>query len=203
MTRLFNSKSITDRHIVTPKVVVNQTHRPKKHIDNIVSKIKASNKDFVEQTPQNTQSDSETDYANKITIRKADTQPPKSLDNKTTRQKTTAPPPNTHKHPSNWMKYSNKVEHDSTSDIENEPETEERVATTDQQQTQPCIQASKSKATKLSEKKPYIVAQNGGHRGTGQTDIRLRSNIYQRGEVWWRFRRVMKPSYETYYYKLF
>ena len=77
-------------------------------MDNIVCKIKASNKDFVEQTPQNTQSYSETDYANIITIKKADTQPPKSLDNKTKRQKTTAPPPNTHQHPSNWMKYSNK-----------------------------------------------------------------------------------------------
>ena len=51
--RIVTSSSPKDFMEITPKL--------KKHKDNIVNKIKTGNEDFVEQNPQNTNSDSETD----------------------------------------------------------------------------------------------------------------------------------------------
>ena len=79
-----DSSTTSPLRIITstsPEDFMNQRPRPKKHIENIVNKIKASNKHFAEQIPQSTQSDSETDYSIVFTIKKADPQPPKALDN--------------------------------------------------------------------------------------------------------------------------
>ena len=138
------------------KDFMNQIPRPQKQIDNIVNKIKANNKDYVDQTPHSIQSDSETDYANIITIRKAGPQPPKPLDsNNTTKEKTKASQPQQSSTPIQMdIAKQQNVEHDSTSDLENELELEITATTMDEQQTQPSTQARVDKATKSSEQRP-------------------------------------------------
>ena len=65
------------------------TKSPKRNIDNVVDQIKANNQAREEQTTKET----DTDYANIITIKKAD--PPKvtTKDNITTQQNLTTPQP--------------------------------------------------------------------------------------------------------------
>ena len=136
----------------SPKEFMNQTTGPEKQIDNIANKIKDSNKDLVEQTPQNTQSKSETDYANIITMKKVDRQPAKEPMDISTQQSTTTPQPQHSSTPNQLDEVQQQnVEHDSTLDIENEPELDEGTATTDQQQTHPSNQAREGKVAKLSK----------------------------------------------------
>ena len=132
-----------------------QVPRLKKHIDNIMDKIKANNKELGEKIPHNKQSDCEMDYANIITIKNADTYPSKPLDNNTTQQNSKILQP---QHASVPIQPNNTpqqtVEHDSTSDVENEPETETRAATKDEHKHQVSTQASAEITTKAREQSP-------------------------------------------------
>ena len=93
---------------------------PKKNIDNVVEKIKATNKQQEAQTTNDT--DSDTDYTNIITIKKADPPKTNTQDNIISQDITTPQP----QHYSNPIQQDNQKHHqsaepDSTSDIENEP----------------------------------------------------------------------------------
>ena len=103
----------------TPK---SPSKSPKKNIDNVVEKIKATNKQQEAQTANDT--DSDTDYANIITIKKAD--PPKTNTQNQifSQQDTTTPQPQHYSTPiqQDNQKHHQSAEHDSTSDIENEPQ---------------------------------------------------------------------------------
>ena len=88
-----DSSTSSPSRIVTsssPKDFMSQTPRQRKHIVNIVNKIKAINKRLTQTTPHNTQSNIETDYANLITIKKADPQPAQANDSNITQQNTTS-----------------------------------------------------------------------------------------------------------------
>ena len=136
----------------SPRDFMTELPPPKKHMDNILDNRKANNKELGEQNPQNTQSDSETDYANIITIKKTDTQPPKPIDNNTTQQNSivlqpqqASPPIQPDDTPQQTL------EHDSTSDIENEPEPETNAATKDENQHQLSTHASADIVTRAPE----------------------------------------------------
>ena len=63
----------------SPKDFMNRKPTAKKHIDTIVSKIRPNNQELISpnvQLQHIEQSDSETDYANIITIKKVDRKPP-------------------------------------------------------------------------------------------------------------------------------
>ena len=95
---------------------------PKKNIDIVVEKIKATNKHPEAQTTYDT--DSDTDYANIITIKKADPLKTNTQDNIISQQDTTTPQPQHYSTPiqQDNQKHHQSAEHDSTSDIENEPQ---------------------------------------------------------------------------------
>ena len=133
----------------------------------------------MEQTPQNSDSDSNTDYANIITIKKAKPQQPTAPKDNNAQQDTTTPQPQQSSTPIQLDEPQQQiVEHDSTSDLENEPETEKRVATMNNNRHTPA-----TKHTKTIGTKPYIVSQHWENWRIRQIDIWLRSNIYQGGEV--------------------
>ena len=105
------------------------TKSPKRNIENVVDRIKANNKAREEQTTKDT--DTDTDYANIITIKKAD--PPKvsTQDNIATQQNPTTPQPQHSSTPNQQTDHQHHqtAQHDSTSDIENEPQTRRQVKT--------------------------------------------------------------------------
>ena len=118
----------------------------------MVDRIEANNQAREEQTTKDT--DTDTDYAEIITIKKAD--PPKvsTQDNTTTRQNLTTPQP---KHSSTpiqqeYHQHQQTAEHDSTSDIENEPQTN-KTTTYNTQQTHD-NDINTIPATKTSEQSP-------------------------------------------------
>ena len=95
---------------------------PKKNMDNVVEKIKATNKQQEAQIINDT--DSDTDYANIITIKKADPPMTNTQDNIISQQDTTTPQPQHNSTPTQQdnQNQHQSAEHDSTSDIENEPQ---------------------------------------------------------------------------------
>ena len=99
------------------------TKIPKKNIDKVVDRIKANNQVREEQTTKDT--DTDTDYANIITIKKADPQKVSTQDNTTTQQNLKTPQPQNSSTPiqQEYRQHHQTTEHDSTSDIENEPKT--------------------------------------------------------------------------------
>ena len=103
----------------TPK---SPSKSPKKNIDNVVEKIKWTNKQQEAQTTNDT--DSDTDYANIITIKKVDPPKTNTQDNITLQQDSTEPQPQHYSTPiqQDNQKHHQSAEHDSTSDIENEPQ---------------------------------------------------------------------------------
>ena len=120
-----------------------------------MDKIKANNKELEEQIPHITQSDSETDYANIITIQKADTHQPKPLDNNATPQNSIVLQPlhaSAQIQPDHLPQQT--TEHDSTLDVENEPEPETSAVTKDENNHQLSTQASEAIATKAREQSP-------------------------------------------------
>ena len=128
------------------------TKSPKRNIDNVVDRIKASNQAREEQTTKVT--DTDTDYANIITIKKVD--PPKlsTQDNTTTQQNLTTPQPQRSSTPfqQEYDQRHQTAEHDSTSDIENEPQTD--MTATDNTQKTNDNDINNIPATKTSEKSP-------------------------------------------------
>ena len=95
---------------------------PKKNIDNVVEKIKATNKQPEAQTTYD--KDLDADYANTITIKKADPPKTNTQDNIISQQDTTTPQPQHYSTPiqQDNQKHHQSAEHDSTADIENEPQ---------------------------------------------------------------------------------
>ena len=84
-----DSSTASPARIVTsssPKDFMNKSPRYKKPIDNVVNKIKPTNKTPEEQTPEANHPDSDTDYANIITIKKADPQQTEPQDKNSTQQ---------------------------------------------------------------------------------------------------------------------
>ena len=128
------------------------TKSPKRNIDNVVDRIKASNQAREEQTTKDT--DTDTDYANIIRIKKAD--PPKvsTQDNTTTQQNLTTPQPQYSSTPiqKEYHQHHQTAEHDSTSDIENEPQTNTTATENTQQIHDNDINTIS--ATKTSEQNP-------------------------------------------------
>ena len=107
------------------KAFMNKSPKSKRHIDNVVNRIKATNQAREEQNTKINVPDKDTDYANIITIKKADPQVNPN-DNNMTQQNPTAPQP---QHSSEPIQQNNPqnpqtAEHDSTSDIENDPKTD-------------------------------------------------------------------------------
>ena len=125
---------------------------PKRNIDNVVDRIKASNQAREEQTTKET--DTDTDYANIKTIKKAD--PPKvsTQDNTSTQQNLTTPQPQHSSTPiqQEYHQRHQTTEHDSTSDIENEPQTNTTATENTQQIHDNDINTIP--ATKTSEQSP-------------------------------------------------
>ena len=128
------------------------TKSPKRIIDNVVDRIKANNQAREEQTTKDT--DTYTDYANIITIKKAE--PPKvtTQDNITTQQNLTTPQPQHSSTPiqQDDHEHHQTAEHDSTSDIENEPQT--KTTATDNPQQIHDNDINTIHATKTSEQSP-------------------------------------------------
>ena len=128
------------------------TKSPKRNIDNVVDRIKASNQAREEQTTKDI--DTDTDYANIITIKKAD--PPKvsAQDNTTTQQNLTTPQPQHSSTPiqQEYHQQHQTAEHDSTSDIETEPQT--NTTATDKTQQIYNNDINIIPATKTSEQSP-------------------------------------------------
>ena len=120
--RIVTSSSPKDfmKHPAQGQLAKSPLKSPKKNINNIVEKLKASNQQDVQNTKD---TNSETDYANIITIKKGS--PPRTTTqvNITAQQDTTTPHP---QHSSNPLQQDiqlhQSAEHDSTSDIENEPQ---------------------------------------------------------------------------------
>ena len=117
----------------------------------MVNRIKAKNQAREEKITKKT--DTDTEYANIITIKKVD--PPKASvqDNNTTQQKPTTPQPQHSSTPihKDVHQHQQTAEHDSTSDIENEQQT--NTTTTDNtQQLHDTINTIP--ATKTSEQSP-------------------------------------------------
>ena len=124
---------------------------PKKDINNIVEQIKAAK----QQDPQFTKdSDSDTDYANLITIKKAS--PTKTSSKANPTKDTSTPHPQHSSTPlhSNIQTHPQSAEHDSTSDIENEPQQSIPPENTTQQQQQHESTENTHHATKSLEQSP-------------------------------------------------
>ena len=115
----------------SPKDFMNKSRKSKKLLNNVVNKIKATNRAREEQTPEANNPDSDTDYANIITIKKADPQQTKPQDNNPTQQKPITLQPQHSSTPIHQddSQQQQTVEHDSISDIENEPQMDTNTAT--------------------------------------------------------------------------
>ena len=128
------------------------TKSPKRNIDNVVDRIIANNQAREEQTTKNT--DTDTDYANIISIKNAE--PPKvsAQDNITTQQNLTTPQPEHSSTPNQQEDHQHHqtAEHDSTSDIENEPQT--NTTATDNTQQIHDNDINTIPTTKTSEQSP-------------------------------------------------
>ena len=128
------------------------TKSPKRNINNVVDRIKANNQVREEQTTKDT--DTDTDYAKIITIKKAD--PPKvsTQDNTTTEQNLTTPQPQHSSTPiqQEYHQHHQTAEHDSVSDIEIEPQTNTTTTYNTQQTHDNDINTIP--ATKTSEQSP-------------------------------------------------
>ena len=165
LSALSNSKTIeiknlaSDSSTPSPMRIVTSssandfmTKSPKRNIDNVVDRIKASNQAREEQTTKDTYTD--TDYANILTIKKAD--PPKvsTQDNTTTQRNLTTPQPQHSSTPiqQEYHQHHQTAEHDSTSDIENEPQT--NTTATDNRQQIHDHDINTIPATKTSEQSP-------------------------------------------------
>ena len=126
---------------------------PKRNIDNVVDKIIENNQAREEQTTKD--SDTDTDYANIITIKKTD--PPKVTTqyNITIQQTFITPQPQHSSTPIQQDNYQHQqtVEHDSTSDIESEPQTN-TTTTADNAQQSNDNDINTNPATKTSEQSP-------------------------------------------------
>ena len=129
---------------------------PKRNIDNVLDKIKANNQAPEEKITKDTDTDTDTDtdYANIITIKKADPAKVTTQDNNTTQQIPTTPPPQHSSTPiqQDDHEHQQTAEHDSTSDIENEPQT--NTTTTDNTQQIHDNDINTIPATKTSEQSP-------------------------------------------------
>ena len=123
----------------------------------MVNKIKATNQAREEETPEANDPDTDTDYANIITIKKADQQQTKPHDNNSTQQNTTTLQPqhsSTPIHQDNPQQQQT-VEHDSTSEIENEPQQDMNTATKHNEQQQlKHTYVNNNKTIKTSEQSP-------------------------------------------------
>ena len=153
------SSAASPARIVTSssrKGFMNKSPRSKKHIDNLINKIKATNKAREEQTPEANDPHSDTDYANIITIKKLDPQQTKPQDNNSTQQNPIFLQPQHSSTPIHQddSQQQQTVEHDSTSDIENEPQLEINSATKHNEQPQRNIHTNTNTTTKTSEQSP-------------------------------------------------
>ena len=128
-----DSSAASPARIVTssPKDFMNKLPRAKKHIDNVVKRIKATNQAREEKSTDINEPDKDTDYANIITIKKADPQQTKPHENNSTQQSTITPQPQHSSTPihQNNSQHQQTAEHDSTYDIENEQQTHTYTAT--------------------------------------------------------------------------
>ena len=164
LSALSNSKTIeiinlADSSTPSPMSIVTSsspndfmTKYPRRNIDNMVDRIIANNQAREEQTTKDT--DTDTDYANFITIKKAD--PPKvsKQDNTTTQQNLTTPQPQHSSTPiqQEYHQHHQTAEHDSTSDIKNEPQT--NTTATENTQKIHDNNINTIPATKTSEQSP-------------------------------------------------
>ena len=153
-----SSAASTARIVTTssPKDFMNKSPRSKKHNDNVVNKIKATNKAQEEKTPGANDPDSDTDYANIITIRKADPQQTKPQDNNPTQQDLTTLQPQRSSTPihQDHAQQQQPVGHESTSGIENEPQLDTNTASKHNEQPQRNIHTNSNTTTKTSEQRP-------------------------------------------------
>ena len=134
---------------------MNKLPRAKKHIDNVVKRIKATNQAREEKGTDINEPDKDTDYANIITIKKADPQQTKPHENNSTQQSTITPQPQHSSTPihQNNPQHQQTAEHDSTYDIENEQQTDTYTATKHKKQPQN-THVNIISATKTSEQSP-------------------------------------------------
>ena len=151
---LASDSSTPSPMLIVPSSTPNDfmTKSPKRNINNVVDRIKANNQAREEQTTKNT--DTDTDYANIVTIKKAG--PPKisTQDNTTTQQNLTTPQPQHSSTPiqQEYHQHHQTAEHDSTSDIENEPQTNTTATENTQQIHDNDINTTP--ATKTAEQSP-------------------------------------------------
>ena len=143
--------SSTPKDFMT-KTLKSPTKSPKRNIDIVVELLKANNQAQEVQTKK--VADSDTDYANIVTIKKTD--PPKTTtqDNIITQQNNTTPHPQLSSTPiqQDKQKHPQTAEHDSTSDIENEPQP---ITTTTNNAPQPQdINTKNTPATKTMDQSP-------------------------------------------------
>ena len=110
----------------SPKDFVNKSPKSKRHIDNVVNRIKATNQAREEQSTKINDPNLDTDYANIITIKKADPPQANPHDSNTTQQNSTTPQPQHSSTPiqQDYPPHPQTAEHDSTSDSEYEPQTD-------------------------------------------------------------------------------
>ena len=133
---------------------MNKSPKSKRHIYNVVNRIKATNQAREEKSTKVNDPDKNTDYANIITIKKANPPQANPHDSNTTQQNPTTPQP---QHSSTPIQQDNlqqpqTAEHDSTSDIENEPQIDTTTNYTDQQPHN--TDSNTIPTTKTSEQSP-------------------------------------------------
>ena len=122
----------------------------KRHIDNVANRIKANNQASEEQVAQNNDPDTDEDYANSITKEGRSTTSQPTRQN-TTKKNPSAPQPQHSSTPiqQDDHQHQQTAEHDSTSEIENEPQT--NITTTDNEQQPHNTDFNTIPATKTSE----------------------------------------------------
>ena len=133
-----DSTAASPTRIVTsssPMEFMNKSPKSNRHIDNVVNRIKAPNQPREEQNTKINVPDTGTDYANIITIKKADPPQAKFHDNDITQQNPTTPKPQHSSTPiqQDDSQHPQTAEHDSTSDIENDPQTDTKNNDNNQQ----------------------------------------------------------------------
>ena len=112
---------------------MNKSPQSKRHIDIVVNRIKETNQAREEQSTKINDPDTDADYANIITIKKADPPQANPHDSNTTQQNPTTPQHSSTPIQQDDPPHPQTAEHDSTSDIENEPQTDATTNYNDQQ----------------------------------------------------------------------
>ena len=128
---------------------MNKSLKSKRHIDNVVNRIKATNQAREEQSTKVNDPDTDTDYANIITIKKADAPQANPHDSNTTQQNPTTQQPQHSSTPTQQenLQQPQTAEHDST-----EPQIDTTTNYTDQQPQN--TDSNTIPTTKSSEQSP-------------------------------------------------